>query len=99
MQTQLGPTLGVRCCCKMLMVDTFLTGWGMVLDLERSSSRLAHQLPLNDGCISGPEILSPAVKGADLLSRQAVTHRKWKLHPKWSQIWEQFYETEMDLFA
>ncbi|KAI2656086.1 Transposon Ty3-G Gag-Pol polyprotein [Labeo rohita] len=31
-------------------------------DLERSSSQLAHQLPRNDGCISGPEILSPAVK-------------------------------------
>lgn len=28
----LSPTLGVRCCCKMLMADTFLTGWGMVLD-------------------------------------------------------------------
>ncbi|KAI2642464.1 Lamina-associated polypeptide 2, isoform alpha [Labeo rohita] len=31
-------------------------------DLERSSSQLAHQLPRNDGCISGPEILPPAVK-------------------------------------
>ncbi len=31
-------------------------------DLERSSSRMAHQLPRNEGCISGPEILPPAVK-------------------------------------
>ncbi len=31
-------------------------------DLERPSSRLAHQLPRNDGSISGPEILPPAVE-------------------------------------
>ncbi len=38
--------------------------------------------------------------GANLLSRQAVTHRKWKLHPEVvSQIWERFYETVVDLFA
>ncbi len=38
--------------------------------------------------------------GADLLSRQAVTHGKWKLHPEVvSQIWERFYEAEVDLFA
>ncbi len=100
---------------------------------------MAHQLPRNDGSISGPEILPPAVErlhvlwrvdhtavgllhkspgrtafappeqasaagfsawaqdkflslraiyipghmnvGADLLSRQAVTHGEWKLHP------------------
>ncbi len=106
-------------------------------DMERPSSRLAHQLPRNDGSISGPEILPPAVErlpcpsaggqhggslnhqgglrsrhlnrlaqqvllwaqdkflslraiyipghmnvGADLLSRQAVKHEEWKLHPK-----------------
>ncbi len=38
--------------------------------------------------------------GADLLSRQAVTHGEWKLHPEVvSQIWERFYEAEVDLFA
>ncbi len=126
-------------------------------DLERSSSRLAHQLPPNDGCISalkyflqqlrGYRVLVQVNKtgvvsyinrqgglhsrrlnrqaqqillwtqdkflslrviyitghmnvGADLLSRQAVTHRKWKLHPEVvSQIWERFYETVVDLFA
>ncbi len=31
-------------------------------DLERPSSRLAHQLPRNDGSISGLEILPPAVE-------------------------------------
>ncbi len=31
-------------------------------DLERPSSRMAHQLPRNDGSISGPEILPPAVE-------------------------------------
>ncbi len=126
-------------------------------DSERPSSRMAHQLPRNDGSISGPEILPPAVErlpcpsaggqhggsllhkspgrtafappeqasaagsalgtgqvpvpqgdyipghmnvGADLLSRQAVTHGEWKLHPEVvSQIWERFYEAEVDLFA
>ncbi len=114
-------------------------------------------MPRNDGSISGPEILPPAVErlpcpsacgqnggsllhkstgrtafarlnrlaqqvllwaqdkflslraiyipghmnvGADLLSRQAVTHGEWKLLPEVvSQIWERFYETEVDLFA
>ncbi len=31
-------------------------------DSERPSSRMAHQLPRNDGSISGPEILPPAVE-------------------------------------
>ncbi len=53
----------------MLTTDASLTGWGAGLgwpssprDLERPSSRMAHQLPRNDGSISGPEILSPAVE-------------------------------------
>ncbi|KAI2654727.1 hypothetical protein H4Q32_011510 [Labeo rohita] len=62
----LGPTLGPCCRRKMLTTDASLTGWGewpsSPRDLERSSSQLAHQLPRNDGCISGPEILPPAVK-------------------------------------
>ncbi len=36
--------------------------------------------------------------GADL--PQAVTHGEWKLHPEVvSQIWERFYEAEVELFA
>lgn len=38
--------------------------------------------------------------GADLVSRQEVIHGDWKLHPDVvNQIWERFYEAEVDLFA
>lgn len=37
---------------------------------------------------------------ADSLSRHAVTHEEWKLNPEIAkQIWEKFYEAEVDLFA
>ncbi len=126
-------------------------------DLERPSSRMAHQLPRNDGSISALKYFLQQLRGyhvlvrvdnmavvsyinhqgglrwhrlnrlaqqvllwaqdkflslraiyipghmnvgADLLSRQAVTHGEWKLHPEVvSQIWERFYEAEVDLFA
>lgn len=38
--------------------------------------------------------------GAELLSRQAVMHREWKLQPEIvRQIWEKFYKAEADIIA
>ncbi len=67
-------------------------------------NRLAQQVLLwaQDKFLSLRAIYIPGHMnvGADLLSRQAVTHGEWKLHPEVvSQIWERFYEAEVDLFA
>lgn len=46
------------------------------------------------------DILGHMNMGANLLSRQTVTHGEWKLHPEViKQIWEKFYEADVDLFA
>ena len=65
----LGPTLGPCCHREMLMTDASLMGWGAVLDGRPAQGiwrghllELAHQLPRNEDCISGPEILPPAVE-------------------------------------
>ncbi len=71
---------------------------------SRRLNRLAQQVLLwaQDKFLSLRAIYIPGHMnvGADLLSRQAVTHGEWKLHPEVvSQIWERFYEAEVDLFA
>ncbi len=71
---------------------------------SRRLNRLAQQVLLRaqDKFLSLRAIYIPGHTnvGADLLSRQAVTHGEWKLHPEVvSQIWERFYEAEVDLFA
>ena len=65
----LGPTLDPCCHRKMLMTDASLMGWGAALvgcpaqGIWRGHLlELAHQLPRNEDCISGPEILPPAVE-------------------------------------
>ncbi|KAI2655571.1 Transposon Ty3-I Gag-Pol polyprotein [Labeo rohita] len=71
---------------------------------SRRLNRLAQQILLwaQDKFLSLRAIYIPGHMnmGADFLSRQAVTHGEWKLHPEVvSQIWERFYEAEVDLFA
>lgn len=67
-------------------------------------NKLAQQLLLwsQDKFLSLRMIYIPGSMnvGTDLLSRWEVTHRDWKLQPDVvSQIWERFYEADVDLFA
>ncbi|KAL0202971.1 hypothetical protein M9458_000989 [Cirrhinus mrigala] len=71
---------------------------------SRRLNRLVQQILLwaQDKFLSLRAIYIPGHMnmGADFLSRQAVTHGEWKLHPEVvSHIWERFYEAEVDLFA